>query len=150
MQVCNHPELFERREPRSPLYFPLPPLILPRLLVTDPPRPPRHHSKVRESSRGFVKVKIASLATVTLGSIVSLVCPGNYKCCRSGMFIPDPNFSIPDPGSGSACKNLRIINPKNCFWTLGNMIRDVRWLFTHPRSRGQKRLRIPDPDPQHW
>ncbi len=24
-----------------------------------------------------------------------------YQCCGSGMFIPDPNFSIPDPGSRS-------------------------------------------------
>jgi hypothetical protein len=23
----------------------------------------------------------------------------NKQCCESGMFIPDPNFSIPDPGS---------------------------------------------------
>jgi hypothetical protein len=22
-----------------------------------------------------------------------------YQCCGSGMFIPDPNFSIPNPGS---------------------------------------------------
>ncbi len=22
-----------------------------------------------------------------------------HQCCKSGMFIPDPNFSIPDPGS---------------------------------------------------
>jgi hypothetical protein len=39
--------------------------------------------------------------------------------------ILDPNFSIPDPGSrvkkipdpgsGSASKNLSIFNPKNCF-----------------------------------
>ncbi len=47
------------------------------------------------------------------------------QCCGSGMFIPDPNFSIPgpgsrikkipDPGSGSASKNLSIFSPKNCF-----------------------------------
>ncbi len=42
-----------------------------------------------------------------------------YRGC--GMFIPDPNFSIPDPipdpGSGSASKNIpvSIFNPKNCF-----------------------------------
>ncbi len=53
------------------------------------------------------------------------------RCCRSGMFIPDPNFSIPDPGpksfpdpgSGSAYKNLSILNPKNCFQALRNMVR---------------------------
>jgi hypothetical protein len=42
------------------------------------------------------------------------------------MFIPDPNFSIPDtasrvkkipdPGSASASKNLNMCNPKNCFY----------------------------------
>ncbi len=47
------------------------------------------------------------------------------QCCGSGMFIPDPNFSlpnrgsrvkkIPDPGSDSASKNLSTFNPKNCF-----------------------------------
>jgi hypothetical protein len=41
------------------------------------------------------------------------------------LFIPDPKFSIPDPGSWvktipnpesrSASKNLNIFNPKNCF-----------------------------------
>ncbi len=61
------------------------------------------------------------------------------QCCRSGMFIPDPNFSIPDPGSkrfripdpesGSASKNLSIFIPKNCFYAVGNMIQGV-----HPGS----------------
>jgi hypothetical protein len=50
---------------------------------------------------------------------------------------------IPDPGSGS--KNLSIFKPKNCFQALGKIIWDV-----HPGSRGKKKLRIPDPDPQHW
>ena len=36
-KVCNHPELFERREPKSPLVFRLPPLRLPRLLALEPP-----------------------------------------------------------------------------------------------------------------
>jgi hypothetical protein len=50
--------------------------------------------------------------------------------------IPDPTFSIPDPGSRvkkipdlgsrSAPKNLSIFNPKNCFYALGNMIWDVK------------------------
>jgi hypothetical protein len=39
------------------------------------------------------------------------------------MFIPDPNVSdpgsrvkmIPDPGHGSASKNLSIFNPTNCY-----------------------------------
>ncbi len=77
-------------------------------------------------------------------------------------FIPDPNFSIPDPGSrvktipdtgsGSASKNLSIFNPTNCYCALRNMIRDVHpesgsWFFTHPGSwiQGSKRHRIPDP-----
>jgi hypothetical protein len=48
------------------------------------------------------------------------------QCLGSGMFITDTNFSDPDSGS----KIIRIldpdpINPKNCFYALGNMIRDV-------------------------
>jgi hypothetical protein len=35
------------------------------------------------------------------------------QCCGSGMFIPDPNFSIPDPGSAS--KNFSILTQKNGF-----------------------------------
>jgi hypothetical protein len=56
------------------------------------------------------------------------------------MFIPDPNFSIPDPiffNPGYRIperhKNLSNFYPKNCFLDPGNMIRVV----------------IPDPDPQH-
>jgi hypothetical protein len=55
------------------------------------------------------------------------------------MFIPDPGseFSIPDPGSrvkkipdpgfGSASKNLSIFNPKivSKLSEIGNMIRDI-------------------------
>jgi hypothetical protein len=60
----------------------------------------------------------------------------------------DPNLSIPDPGVESTSRNLSIFNPKNCFQTLENMIRDV-----HPRS-GPEFLLIPDqevkkiPDPK--
>jgi hypothetical protein len=58
---------------------------------------------------------------------------------------------IPDPGSGSASKNLSIFNPINCFYALGNMIRNVHpksgsYIFIPPGSRGQKgtgfRIRI--------
>ena len=35
-KVCNHPELFERREPKSPFMFNLPPPLLPRLPFLDP------------------------------------------------------------------------------------------------------------------
>jgi hypothetical protein len=47
------------------------------------------------------------------------------QCCGSGMFIPDPNFSIPDPGSrrfripdpGSASKkNSSFLNPDPDFF----------------------------------
>ncbi len=63
--------------------------------------------------------------------------------CGSRRFIPDPVFFIPDPGSGSASKNLSILTPKNCFYGIGNMIQKVHtesgsWFFTHPGSRGQK------------
>ncbi len=79
------------------------------------------------------------------------------------MFIPDPNFSIPD--SDPRSKRFRILGlethqrikyflPKNFFSALGNMIRDVHpgfgsLFFPYAGSRGQKRHRIPDPDPQH-
>jgi hypothetical protein len=52
---------------------------------------------------------------------------------------PDSNFSIPDPGSGSASKNLSIFNPKNCFQAPGKMIWDV-----HLGSR-IRTFPIPDP-----
>jgi hypothetical protein len=45
----------------------------------------------------------------------------------------------PDPGSGSATKSFIIFYPINCYWTLGNMIRNVyseSWIriFFHPGS----------------
>ncbi len=50
------------------------------------------------------------------------------QCCRSGMFIPDPTSSIPDPGwqdpgSGSASKNLSIFNPKSWYHSKFSKIR---------------------------
>jgi len=48
---------------------------------------------------------------------------------------------FPDPGSGSASKNLSIFNPKNCFQALGKMIRDV-----YPGS-GCCFFTISEPDP---
>jgi hypothetical protein len=60
------------------------------------------------------------------------------------MFIPDPGSEFFHPGfrikkdSGSASKNLRIFNPKNCFKALGNMIRILSFYRTQPVSRGQK------------
>ena len=38
-EMCNHPELFERREPRSPLLLSLPAPALPRLPFLDPAFP---------------------------------------------------------------------------------------------------------------
>ncbi len=76
------------------------------------------------------------------------------------MFIPYPNFSIPDlgskrfripdPRSGSASKNVSIFNPK-----IGSKLSEYdpwcpgsgSWYFTHPgsRIRGSKRHWILDP-----
>ncbi len=77
--------------------------------------------------------------------------PCHNQCCGSRMFIPDPYFSIPDPvikrfriPDPDPHQRLSIFNPKNCFQTLGNMIRDVyhgsgyRILIFYPS-------RIPDP-----
>jgi hypothetical protein len=71
------------------------------------------------------------------------------------MFIPDPNFSIidpgsrvkniSDPGSGSASKNLSIFLTQKIVSKLSkNMIQDVQpgsgsSFFTHPGSRIQGR-----------
>jgi hypothetical protein len=67
-----------------------------------------------------------------------------HQCCGSGMLIRDPeqNFfhpgssaiKIPDPGSGSASKNVSIFNQKIVFKS--SRIRIL--IFTHPGSRGQK------------
>jgi hypothetical protein len=69
--------------------------------------------------------------------------------------IPNPNFSIPDPGSASS--NFKYFNPKFFFQTLENMVQvvhpgsgpDLDHDFSpilDPRSRGQKgngsRIRI--------
>jgi hypothetical protein len=71
------------------------------------------------------------------------------KCCGSGTFLLDPNFSIPDTRSrfkemldtesGSASKNSSILTSK-IVSALGNMIRDV-----HP-DPGSGFFPIPDPD----
>jgi hypothetical protein len=52
----------------------------------------------------------------------------SFQRCRSGMFIPDPNFhpgsrvkKIPDPGTGSASKTLSIFHPKNIVSKLSEM-----------------------------
>ncbi len=87
-------------------------------------------------------------------------------CCGRGSDILDPGYEFFHPGSrnriflsgsrlkkipdpGSASKNLSMFNPKNCFFALGNMIRDVhhgsRSCFFISRIQGSKRHRIPDP-----
>jgi hypothetical protein len=64
------------------------------------------------------------------------------QCCGSGIFIPDPNFSIPNPGS----KRFLIPDPHqhqriNVFLT--------KKLFLSSRKYGpgcSPRIQIPDPD----
>ncbi len=82
------------------------------------------------------------------------------------MFIPDPNFSIPDPGSrvkkipdpgfGSASHNVSILTQK-----IVSKFAEIRFgMFIpdpdldllpipYPGSRSQK-VPDPGPDPQHW
>ncbi len=84
-------------------------------------------------------------------SVADLGCLSRIRFFPS--WIPDlgpKRFRIPDPGSAS--KNLSSFYPKNCFWALDNMIRDVHpgsgsWIFTHTGSwiQGSKMHRIPDP-----
>ncbi len=90
----------------------------------------------------------------TLGTVLlffGIILYPSPQCCGSGMFIPDPNFFHPRSwirifsvlDSGSASKNFKYFNIKNCFQALGNMIRVVQsgsgsWFFFHPGSRGQK------------
>jgi hypothetical protein len=95
------------------------------------------------------------------------------QCCGSGMFIPDPtffhpgsripdpNFSIPDPGSRIRIKEFQSFNPKKWFLSsrkydpgCSSRIPDPDPYFLpipDPGSRGQKGTGslIPDPDPQH-
>jgi hypothetical protein len=63
---------------------------------------------------------------------------------------------IPNPGSGSASKNLNIYSPKNVSklsqkWSV-MFIPDPDPIFPPSRIRiqGSKKHRIPYPDPQHW
>jgi hypothetical protein len=77
--------------------------------------------------------------------------------------ILDPKFSIPDPRSefcpsripdpGSVSKNLKsFLSPRKYDPGCSSRIRisdPDPYFFTHPGSRGSKRHRIPNPDPQH-
>ncbi len=68
-----------------------------------------------------------------------------HQCCRSGINIPDPNFSIPDPGSrvkkipfaDSHQKILSIFNP-NFF----SQISRKYDLGCHPESESRMRILI--------
>jgi hypothetical protein len=80
--------------------------------------------RIRDDSRIWISLSFTKLSEAVLQ--IRDVYPGSD-------FIPsqipgqkDPR--IPDPGSGSASKNLSILT-KNCFCALGHMIRDV-----HPGS----------------
>ncbi len=70
-KVCNHPELFERREPKSPFIFSVPPISVPRLLLQDKPnfiaespkfsvfradRVHREYLEVPDSAFGFLNI----------------------------------------------------------------------------------------------
>ncbi len=65
---------------------------------------------------------------------------------------PDPNFSIPDPGSKRSRIRIefKLFSPKNCLYTLGNIIRDVHpgSLFFYTPEQGV--IKALDPDPKHW
>jgi hypothetical protein len=62
------------------------------------------------------------------------VCLTPIQCYGSGMFfIPDSNFSIPDPGSN-----------RHRIQAFGNTVYRIRDVFS-----GSGLFSIPDPDPQH-
>ncbi len=46
----------------------------------------------------WVRNNLIQLQFIPLNKVLNLHCR-NEQCCGSGMFVPDPNFSIPDPGS---------------------------------------------------
>jgi hypothetical protein len=79
----------------------------------------------------------------TIAQVIQVMALLFMQCCVSGMFIPDPNFSVSNPGSEFFSSRIHIkefkyCNSKNGFKALGNMIRVV-----HPGYR----IRILDPDP---
>jgi hypothetical protein len=66
----------------------------------------------------------------------------SYQCLETGIFIPDPNFSIPDPGS----KRFRIPGPKDSRSRI--RIKEFKYFLTlktvHNLSKKSIRLFIPD------
>ncbi len=80
--------------------------------------------------------------------------------CGSGIFIPDPEFSILDrgskkhriPSSDPRQRGWSIFNPQKWYYILGNIIRDnyPESEYTRSGSGVLKNHWIPDPDPLHW
>jgi hypothetical protein len=79
-----------------------------------------HFAKLKRELLTFSLYK----KTVSLKSYKLKKVKAQKQCCGSWIFIPDPNFSIldpgseffiPDPGPGSTSKNLSILTQKNCF-----------------------------------
>jgi hypothetical protein len=76
------------------------------------------------------------------------------QCCGSVIFIPDSGceifkkYRIPDlKDPGSASKNLRIFNPKNCFQAIGNRYLPDQGCSSRIADPVFSSSRIPDPDP---
>jgi hypothetical protein len=76
-----------------------------------------------------------------------------HQWCESGMFIPDPNF-FPSRIPEFNYFNQKIVSKLSEIWS-GMFIPDPDppgsdLGFYLSRIQRSKRLRIPDPDPQHW
>jgi hypothetical protein len=93
---------------------------------------------------------------------ISAFCHNAARCCGSGMFFPDPYFSIPNPESradkapdhGYPTKNIGNFNPIICVKCPWKNFPCCLLLFPDPGSgffpipdTGVKKA--PDPDPQH-
>ncbi len=78
--------------------------------------------------------------------------PPRHPCCKSERFVPDPNFSIPDPGSkrfrirvkDSSIFIPKIVSKLSEIWS-GMFIPDPGSWILPIQDRGSKRQRIPDP-----
>ncbi|XP_071962626.1 chromatin-remodeling ATPase INO80-like [Antedon mediterranea] len=75
-KVCNHPELFERRETRSPLYMHLQAYCIPKLIYRD-----AHQINSDKKSTLLKKLYIFSV-----DYIHHSLFPGSVESCRSGCF----------------------------------------------------------------
>ena len=95
-KVCNHPELFERREPRSPLLLGLPATALPRLPVLDPALSPaeaarfsvlradRVHSSLRATRRTSEFLEVSDSAFSFLRFVP--VSAGQLERCHTSLY----------------------------------------------------------------